>query len=133
MMICSANKKDGSPCTLPATGPDSLCWVHAPENAAKRRRGQSRGGRGRAGRELADLKARILETVEGVLDGSIDRGAAAVAVQGYNALRAALELERRVKETEELESRLIELEDAQSLNGRGRQGPSGGLSGAPWD
>ncbi|MDP8973788.1 MAG: hypothetical protein M3N45_11620 [Actinomycetota bacterium] len=114
---------------MPATGPDGLCWVHTKENADARRRGQSRGGRGRAGRELADLKRRILETVDGVLAGTLDRGRAAVGIQGLNALRAALELERRVKETEELESRLIELEDAQSMNGRGRQG----LSGAPWD
>jgi hypothetical protein len=54
-----------------------------------------------------------LETVDGVLDGTVDRGRAAVAVQGYNALRAALELERRIKETEELEERLTELENAQ--------------------
>ncbi len=112
-MTCAASKKNGSPCTLPATGPDGLCWVHTASNADARRRGQSRGGRGRAGRELADLKARILETVDGVLDGTVDRGRAAVAVQGYNALRAALELERRIKETEELEERLTELENAQ--------------------
>ncbi len=112
-MTCAASKKNGSPCTLPATGPDGLCWVHDPANDSARRRGQSRGGRGRPGRELADLKARILETVEGVLDGTVDRGRAAVAVQGYNALRAALELERRIKETEDLEERLTELENAQ--------------------
>ncbi len=119
-MTCAASKKDGSPCTLPATGPDGLCWVHDPANDSARRRGQSRGGRGRAGREIADLKARILETVEGVLDGTVDRGRGAVAVQGYNALRAALELERKVKETEELEERLVELENAKPANGRGR-------------
>jgi hypothetical protein len=119
-VTCAASKKDGSPCTLPATGPDGLCWVHDPANDSARRRGQSRGGRGRAGREIADLKARILETVEGVLDGTVDRGRGAVAVQGYNALRAALELERKVKETEELEERLVELENAKPANGRGR-------------
>jgi hypothetical protein len=112
-MTCAASKKNGSPCTLPAKGPDGLCWVHDPANDSARRRGQSRGGRCRAGRELADLKARILETVEGVLDGTVDRGRAAVAVQGYNALRAALDLERRIKETEDLEERLTELENAQ--------------------
>ncbi len=115
-MTCAASKKNGSPCTLPAPGPDGLCWVHTASNADARRRGQSRGGRGRPGRELADLKARILETVEGVLDGTLDRGSAAVAVQGYNAFRAALELERKVKETDELEERLQQLEDAQPDN-----------------
>jgi len=116
-MTCAASKKNGSPCTLAATGPDGLCWVHDPANDSARRRGQSRGGRGRAGRELADLKARILETVDGVLDGTVDRGRAAVAVQGYNALRAALDLERRVRETEELAQRLDALEQAESETG----------------
>ena len=121
MPTCTATKRDGTPCTLASTGPDGLCWVHTPENAAKRRRGQSRGGKG--SRELSDLKRRILDTVEGVLAGTLDRGRAAVAVQGYNALRAALELERKIKETDEIEARLEALEalDAQ----QSRIGPYG--------
>ena len=110
---CTARKRDGTPCTLPASGPHGLCWAHDPANADARRRGASRGGKGKArsGGELADLKARILETVDGVLSGTVDRGRAAVAVQGYNALRAALELERKVRETDELEARLAALEE----------------------
>jgi hypothetical protein len=113
---CTATKRDGEPCTLPATGPQALCWVRDPANAAARRRGASRGGKGRGAKqsrgEIAALKTRIVETVDGVLAGTLDRGRAAVAVQGYNALRAALELERKIKETDELEARLEALEAA---------------------
>jgi hypothetical protein len=90
----------------------------AEERKAAARRGGRTGGNGRPGTgELADLKARILATVEGVLDGTVDRGRAAVAVQGYNALRAALDLERRVRETEELAQRIEALEQAESETG----------------
>ena len=112
---CRGVKRDGGHCSLPANGPDGLCWAHSPRNAEQRRRTASRAGKAKprsgAGGELADLKGRILETVEGVLNGTLDRGRAAVAVQGYNALRAALELERKIKETDEIEARLLALEE----------------------
>jgi hypothetical protein len=50
--------------------------------------------------------------IDAVLEGSQDRGRAAVAIQGFNALKGVLELERRVKETEDLEMRIEELERA---------------------
>jgi len=50
--------------------------------------------------------------IDAVLEGSQDRGRAAVAIQGFNALKSVLELERRVKETEDLERRIEELERA---------------------
>ena len=53
-----------------------------------------------------------------MLDGSQDRGRAAVAIQGLGALRGVLELERKVKETEELEERIARLERA-SGDGKG--------------
>jgi hypothetical protein len=58
--------------------------------------------------------------VDAVLDGSKDRGRAAVAIQGLNALRGALELERRIKDTEELEARIEALE-ARTDSGGGRR------------
>jgi hypothetical protein len=55
--------------------------------------------------------------VEGVLSGEVDKGAGAVAIQGLNALRAVLALEREVRETEQLEARIAELEAAQQEEG----------------
>jgi hypothetical protein len=45
-----------------------------------------------------------------VLDERIERGVGAVAFQGYNALLKAVETERRIREVEELETRLEVLE-----------------------
>jgi hypothetical protein len=56
--------------------------------------------------------------VEAVLDGSQDRGRAAVAIQGFNSLRGVLELERKVREVDELEARIEQLEQA---NGSGKE------------
>jgi hypothetical protein len=71
------------------------------------------GGKGGGGKEIRDLKRRISEVIDGVLEGSQDRGRAAVAIQGFNALRGVLELERKIKETEELEARIEALEQSQ--------------------
>ena len=109
---CTAVKRNGEPCTLPANGPQGLCWAHDPANAEKRRRGASRGGKGKANGDIRDLKRRISEVIDAVLEGSQDRGRAAVAIQGFNALKGVLELERRVKETDELEARIVALERA---------------------
>jgi hypothetical protein len=68
------------------------------------------GGKGGGGKEIRDLKRRILEVIDGVLEGSQDRGRAAVAIQGFNALRGVLELERKIRELDELEARIEALE-----------------------
>ncbi len=91
---------------------------HDPANSDKRRRMASHAARARPNREIKDLKKRIGEVVEAVLDGTQDRGRAAVAIQGFNSLRGVLELERRVRELDDLEARLAELEQA---NGNGKE------------
>ena len=55
MRQCSANKRDGARCTLPAQGESGLCWAHDPANAEKRRKGQSRGGRSKTVSDLSML------------------------------------------------------------------------------
>jgi predicted dehydrogenase len=125
-MRCNAITGGGNRCKLEATH-GSYCWSHAPETADDRRRRARRGGKtggnGRVGgREIKDLKGRVSEVIDAVLDGSQDRGRAAVAIQGFNALRGVLELERKVKETEELERRIEELErTAAEAGGKGER------------
>ena len=114
--VCRANKRDGSPCTTPATGGNGYCWAHDPANAERRRRIASRGGRGRSGSELADLKKQIRDLAAEVLDGTADRGRAAVANQIYNTLIRAIEQERKIRETGELAERLEAMEEV--LKGR---------------
>ena len=113
MAVCSGIKRDGSRCTATVEAPQEYCWWHDPANADKRRRAASKGGKGGGGKEIRDLKKRISLVIEAVLEGSQDRGRAAVAIQGFNALKSVLELERKIKETDELEARIEALEQTQ--------------------
>ncbi len=121
MGTCSATKRDGEPCTLPTVGSDGLCWAHDPKNQEKRRRGQSRGGKGKPSTEIRDLKKQLEDLAAGVLDGTIERSNAVVVNQILNTRARLIELERKVKEQEELEERLEALERATE----GRRGGRG--------
>jgi hypothetical protein len=118
--ICTATKRDGSPCTLPSSGPSALCWAHDPKNAERRRRGQSRGGRNKPSRELTGLKAQLQDLTRDVLSGDLETGRAAVANQLINTRLRAVELERKIREQDELQERIEALEQA---NGGGRAKP----------
>lgn len=122
MATCTATKRNGEACTLPANGPQGLCWAHDPKNAERRRRGASRGGRAKASRELPQLKTLLADLTEQVLAGDLDTGRAAVANQLINTRLRAVELERKIKETEELEARIGALERSQTEPGGRRWG-----------
>src|SRR5215218_9925831 len=113
MAVCSGIKRDGSRCTVTVESPQQYCWWHDPANADKRRRAASKGGRGGGSKEIRNLKGRISEVIDAVLEGSQDRRRAAVAIQGFNGLRGGLELERKIREADELEARIAVLERPQ--------------------
>jgi hypothetical protein len=71
--------------------------------------------------EIRDLKKRISLVIEAVLEGSQDRNRAALAIQGFNALRSVLELERKVKEQEEILERIEALEQSAETAKGGRR------------
>ena len=106
MRQCSANKRDGSPCTLPAVGSGELCWAHDPKHAEKRRRGQSRGGRSKSLSELSALKDKLVALGDDVMSGKALRADAAVAATCYGTAIKAVEAEVKVREL--VESRLVE-------------------------
>jgi hypothetical protein len=106
MRRCSANKRDGSPCTLPAQGSDGLCWVHTKDNAEARRRGQSRGGRSKPIADLTKLKEKLVQLGDDVMEGKALRANAAVAVTAYGTAIKAIEALAKLRELEE--SRLVE-------------------------
>jgi hypothetical protein len=118
---CTATKRNGEPCTLPAVGQQSLCWAHDPKNAEKRRKGQSRGGRGKASTEVRDLKGQLQDLATGVLEGRLDRGNAVVVNQILNTRLRAIDLERKIREQDELEERLAALEGALGSQKGGEQ------------
>ena len=111
---CTATKRDGSLCTLPSYGSDGLCWAHDPKNAERRRRGQSRGGKSKPSKELAGIKQRLSDLADDVLEAKVDRGVAAVASQILNVYLRSIELERKIRETDELEERIRRLEEGKT-------------------
>jgi hypothetical protein len=111
---CTATKRDGSPCTLPSYGSDGLCWAHDPKNAERRRRGQSRGGKSKPSKELASIKQRLSNLADDVLEAKVDKGVAAVASQILNVYLRSIELERKIRETDELEERIRRLEEGKT-------------------
>jgi broad specificity phosphatase PhoE len=119
MARCPATKRDGGQCTTIVKPPQTHCYQHDPERAEERKRNASRAGKS-GGKEVRDLKRRISDVIDAVLEGSQDRGRAAVAVQGFNALRGVLELERKIREAEELEARLAALEEVLGHEGGSR-------------
>jgi hypothetical protein len=118
MPKCSGYKRDGTPCSLSARGDGAYCWAHSPEHAEERSQNAAKAGRAKGpGGEIVEVKRRIREVAEGVLDGSIDKGRGSVAFQGFGVLIRAIEVERKIKETQEFEERLKDLEATQERGG----------------
>ncbi len=106
---CAGTKRSGERCTATVEPPQRHCWWHDPANADKRRRAASRGGRAKAHQEVRDIKAEIRQLINDVKAGSLDRNDASVMVQAYRVLKDYIELERRVKETDQLAEQVEEL------------------------
>ncbi len=108
-MRCAAITSAGERCKLEATS-GSYCWSHAPENAQARKVRARRGGKARGAGEMAEVKREIRRVIDEVDSGRTERGVGAVIFQGFNTLLKAIEAERRIRETEELEERIAALE-----------------------
>jgi hypothetical protein len=123
MPRCIGHKPDGSACQRIVPTAHSYCYSHDPERQAERTRNAAIGGRSKASAEVRALKAEIRTLIADVRAGSIDRNDASVMVGAYRALRDYIELERRVVETDELMTRLRDLEEAHaSAATHGRNG-----------
>jgi hypothetical protein len=118
---CSGITQAGAACKgIPIEGSD-YCYVHHPDYAEERRRhgarGGKRGGRGRGASELAEVKELLATLTSRVLKAEgiepLETGPAAVANQLINTRLRAIELERKAKETEDLEARIEALERTQ--------------------
>jgi hypothetical protein len=119
---CAAITRAGGRCKSVATL-GSYCWNHAASTAEARKQRASRGGKaGGNGRpsglsEIVDIKGVVRRVVDGVLNGTIERGVGAVAFQGLNTLLKAVEVERKIKEQDEVLERIEALEEGQPDTG----------------
>ncbi|CAA9444657.1 MAG: hypothetical protein AVDCRST_MAG28-577 [uncultured Rubrobacteraceae bacterium] len=123
---CAAITLGGSPCKGLVRPGNEYCPAHDPARQEARRRAASKAGKSKPGRELTEAKRDILEVIKGVREETIDRPVGAVVFQGYNTLLKALDVERRWRETYELEARLEELEEALGHKDRERGNGSTG-------
>lgn len=69
----------------------------------------SKAGSAKPGGEIRDLKQEVRDLIADVKAGDQDRNDAAVMLQGYRVLKDLVELERRIKETDELAAEIEEL------------------------
>jgi hypothetical protein len=121
MSRCAAIKANGERCKIEAMPDAEWCWSHDPNKAEARRRraakGGKRGGRGRPQAELSDIKQRLSELADDVLEGRQDKGVAAVASQVLNVYLRAVSVELKAREQLELVERLEMLEEALEQKG----------------
>ena len=117
MSRCAFIREGGEQCKARATEGSTWCYNHDPSKAEERRRAASKGGRtGGNGRpnssssELEDIKEQLRAVLGGAYRGKVDRAVAATLFQGFNVLLRAVELERRIKEMDQLEEQIRELE-----------------------
>lgn len=114
-MGCAAITRAGERCKAEATQ-GSYCWNHAPEKAEARkqraRRGGRSGGNGRSSglSETAEAKRWIRGLVSRLLKGEVERDVATAAFMGLGTLARYIELERKIREQDEVLERLEALE-----------------------
>jgi hypothetical protein len=87
------------------------CYQHDPKRQEERRRNASKGGRSKGNPKLARLDKQLEDLAADTLEGKVERGVAAVVNQILNTRARLVELERKIREQEELEERLAALED----------------------
>jgi hypothetical protein len=111
MPQCQGIKRDGGRCTVVVGPGQTHCYQHDPRRAEDRRRYASKGGKSKGHPKLARLDNQLEDLAADALGGKVERGVAAVVNQIINTRVRLLEVERKIKETEELEARLEALED----------------------
>ena len=111
MPQCQGIKRDGGRCTVVVGPSQTHCYQHDPRRAEDRRRNASKGGRSKGNPKLARLDKQLEDLAADTLEGKVERGVAAVVNQIINTRTRLVELERKIREQEELQERLAALED----------------------
>jgi len=123
MALCAGIRADGGRCGAQAIRGAEFCVNHHPdyEDARARRnsKGGKKGGRGRPAVEMRDIKALLEDLTDRVLEGELPTSVVAVANQVINTRLRAIEVERKIKETDELEARIEALEKRARVNLKG--------------
>jgi hypothetical protein len=108
---CTAFNAKGHPCKGIVRAGSDHCPAHDPTRAAARRRSASKAARSKPGSEVRDLKDRLGTLADDVLAGRVEPKAAVVVTQMIGANARLLKFERKFREQEEFEARLVALEE----------------------
>lgn len=119
MTRCIGVKPDGALCKGIASHGSDYCPAHDPAREEARRRSASKAARSKPGREIVHLKAQLKDLAEDVLTASVDPKVGAVVTQIVNARLKLIELERRIRETDDLETRIEQIQEALERSGGG--------------
>lgn len=111
MAECAANTRDGRPCRGLVRAGSDYCPAHDPARAVARRRSASKAARSKPGGEIRALKDQLKTLSEDILAGRVQPKAGAVVTQIANVYTRLLELEKKFKEQEEFEARIVALEE----------------------
>jgi hypothetical protein len=105
---CGAITREGGRCTAAVSPGAEWCFNHDPARADERKRNARRAGKARGGgSELKDIKREIRAVIGGVLSEKVDKGVGAVALQGFNTLLRAVEIQQKA----DLDELAAEVED----------------------
>lgn len=119
MRRCAGLKRDGTQCTVSVDPPQTYCWWHEPANSERRKRAAAKGGKAKASKVTKDLNEALDDLMNRVVDGSLAPYRGSVAAQLVNTRIRLLEYERKLKEAEEFEAWLQELERSYALSSGG--------------
>jgi hypothetical protein len=111
MGICAGITRAGTRCAAVVGPSQTHCYQHDPQRAAERRRNAAKAGRSRPNRELQAVKDQLRDLAAGVLAGEVERADAIAASQLLNTWLRAVEIHRKVSETEDLLARVESLEE----------------------
>jgi hypothetical protein len=89
-------------CNNAAIGSHGGCYHHDPDYEDLRSARASTAAKSKGNAELRKLKAEVREIITDLRSGALDRNVGTSMLQGYRVLRDLIELERRIKETDEL-------------------------------
>ncbi len=117
MARCAGIKPTGERCERIVKASQTYCFSHDPERAGERRRNASKAGKGGSGAEIRGLKKQLEDLVEDVRAGRMERGDAVVVNQILNTRARLIELERKVREQDEVLARIEALEQSQQQQG----------------
>ena len=121
MNRCAAITNAGGRCSRYVNESKQYCYAHDPQRSEERKHNAAKAGSVKTGSaEIREIKVEIRRIVKNVENGQIQTGRASLMIQGLGSLRYFIELERKIKETDELAQRLEAIEQAQRSTTRGR-------------